>query len=84
MEEELCEAALKWLEDSGGLASLHSALMARAALPKPHRIFSAPVHVNIMDLRQINGEKLVFDCEFLGRLIIFKLITNFELQILLL
>lgn len=80
MEEELCEAALKWLEDSGGLASLHSALMARAVLQKPQRIFSAPVHVNIMDLRQINGEKLISFVslyEFFGRILILKLITKF-------
>ncbi|KAK4310672.1 hypothetical protein Pmani_017772 [Petrolisthes manimaculis] len=54
MEDEFCEAALKWLEESGSLANINSALITRAALHKPHRIFSAPIHVNIMDLRHIN------------------------------
>ncbi|XP_042208286.1 uncharacterized protein LOC121856670 [Homarus americanus] len=54
--EHLQVAALRWLNHSGGLKRLRSALVARTALSPASKVLSTPVYINIAHLREIDEE----------------------------
>ncbi|XP_066984366.1 minichromosome maintenance domain-containing protein 2-like isoform X2 [Macrobrachium rosenbergii] len=55
-DKDLRDAALRWLEYSGALGQLRSAMVARAKLNPPPKVLKVPVYVNIGKLNEIEAD----------------------------